>query len=210
MGLLEAAALFAIMVPLAAMPSSSVALVVVRSASAGRWHGASAAAGIVAGDLVFVAMALLGMAVLAQQWSAVFAIVKYAGAAYLFWLGLTLIRAPSVRSIATTSTTRRTLLADFLAGLVLTLGDVKAVVFYASLFPALVDLSRIGAADVALIVIITMVAVGGVKGIYVLFAARIVERLQGRISAAWPGKVGGVLLIGCGVTLIASTVIGVG
>ncbi|MEN8720937.1 MAG: LysE family translocator [Oceanococcaceae bacterium] len=208
--MLEAIALMAVMVPLAAMPSSSVALVVVRSASAGRWHGISAAAGIVAGDLVFVAMALLGMAVLAQQWAAVFAMVKFAGAAYLFWLGLPLMRAPSVTSIASTSTGRSTLLADFLAGLMLTLGDVKAVVYYASLFPAVVDLTRVGAADVAGIVIITMVAVGGVKGIYVFFAARIVERLRGRITATWPGKVGGVLLMGCGVTLVASTVLSAG
>lgn len=208
--MLEAIALMAVMVPLAAMPSSSVALVVVRSASAGRWHGGSAAAGIVAGDLVFVAMALLGMAVLAQQWAAVFAMVKFAGAAYLFWLGLTLMRAPSVTSIASTSTGRSTLLADFLAGLMLTLGDVKAVVFYASLFPAVVDLTRVGVADVAGIVIITMVAVGGVKGIYVFFAARIVERFRGRITATWPGKVGGVLLMGCGVMLIASTVLSAG
>lgn len=66
MSLLEALTLFLVMLPLAAMPSSSVALVVAKSVSSGRLSGSFSALGIVAGDLAFVAMALAGMSVLAE------------------------------------------------------------------------------------------------------------------------------------------------
>ena len=93
MGIFEITALFAVMVPLAAMPSSSVALVVTRSVSSGRISGVFSALGIVAGDLVFVAMALLGMVVLAEQLGAFFVLMKYCGGAYLIYLGVQLMRS---------------------------------------------------------------------------------------------------------------------
>jgi threonine/homoserine/homoserine lactone efflux protein len=54
------------MLILAAIPSASVALVVTRSATLGIKNGISVACGIVLGDLIFVALAILGMSVLAE------------------------------------------------------------------------------------------------------------------------------------------------
>jgi threonine/homoserine/homoserine lactone efflux protein len=56
------------MLVLAAIPSASVALVVTRSATLGIKNGISVACGIVLCDLIFVALAILGMGFLAKQW----------------------------------------------------------------------------------------------------------------------------------------------
>jgi len=53
---------------LAAMPSTSVALVVTRSATLGVGNGFSVAAGIVLGDLVFVMLAILGLPSCRKLW----------------------------------------------------------------------------------------------------------------------------------------------
>ncbi|MEO6422655.1 MAG: LysE family translocator, partial [Candidatus Nitrotoga sp.] len=198
MSIFEALTLFVVMLPLAAMPSSSVALVVARSASGGRLNGAFSALGIVAGDLIFVAMALVGMSVLAESLGALFAIVKYCAGAYLVWLGWGLLRSKPSLTASTTTKKTTTLMADFLAGLLLTLGDFKAILFYASLFPTLVDMERLGVWDVPIIMAITVVTVGGVKLAYAIFASRIVENLSGRVSSDVPRKLGGTLMIGCG------------
>lgn len=125
MGITEALMLVLVMLPLAAMPSSSVALVVARSIGAGRLSGAFSALGIVAGDLVFVAMALIGMNALAEWLGGFFSVVKYCGGAYLVWLGISLVRSKSPPAVRHTAKPASSFAADFLAGLFLTLGGVK-------------------------------------------------------------------------------------
>lgn len=204
MSLFEILILFVIMLPLAAMPSSSVALVVARSASAGRISGVVSALGIVAGDLIFVAIALLGMSFLAEWLGAFFTLVKYCGGAYLIWLGFCLFKSKSSQSIPLTRNRASSLVLDFTAGLFLTLGDVKAILFYASLFPALVDMKNLNLWDMMLIMLTTAVTVGGVKLVYVLFASTLVEKLRGRVSSDMPRKFGGAVMMGCGALLLAS------
>jgi len=203
MGITEALVLVLVMLPLAAMPSSSVALVVARSVSAGRLSGAFSALGIVAGDLVFVAMALIGMNALAEWLGAFFSVVKYCGGAYLIWLGISLVRSKSPPTVRHSTNRASSFAADFLAGLFLTLGDIKAIFFYASLFPTLVDMESIGLRDMAIVAGITVFTVGGVKLAYAIFASEVVARLRGAASSELPRKLGGALMIGCGSVLIA-------
>lgn len=202
MSIFETLTLFVLMLSLAALPSSSVALVVAKSVSSGRKSGAFVVAGIVTGDLLFVVMALTGMFVLAEQLGALFAVVKYVGGVYLIYLGVTLLRSHPPFSVNAASQARSAPASDFLAGLVLTLGDIKALFFYASLFPALIEPTQLGMGDVSLIIAITALTVGGVKLGYVIFAAKLAERVKSQLSSA-PQKVGGVLMIGCGSVLIA-------
>jgi len=203
MGTFEVLTLLLVMLPLAAMPSASVALVVARSVSSGRVSGISSALGIVVGDLIFVAMALVGMSVLAEWLGAFFSIAKYCGGIYLIWLGIGILKSKSSLELQSVSTSKASYLADFLAGLFLTLGDVKAILFYASLFPTLIDMKQVGLSDALAIGVITIVTVGGVKLAYAIFASRIIESLRHRVSLDLPRKLGGTLMIGCGSILVA-------
>lgn len=191
------------MLPLAAMPSVSVALVVARSVSSGRVSGMVSVLGIVAGDLIFVAMALVGMSVLVEWLGALFSVAKYCGGIYLIWLGVGILKSKSSLDLQSFSTSKASYLADFLAGLFLTLGDVKAILFYASLFPTLIDMKEIGLSEGLTIGVITIVTVGGVKLVYAIYASRIVENLRHRVSSDLPRKLGGTLMIGCGSVLVA-------
>ncbi len=197
--------LVAIMVTLAALPSTSVALVVTRSATRGMPDGIAAAAGIVAGDLCFVTLAILGMSVLAQSMGAFFAIIKYAGGAYLIWTGWRLLQAsnrPHPLS-PSPSPSQYTLLTSFASGLLITLGDVKAIVFYASLFPLFVDMTNLKTGDVAAIIVLTTLTVGGVKVTYAVAARQIVQRLRTTRAQRCGQRLGGTLLIGAGTYMIA-------
>lgn len=189
---------FAIMVALAAIPSASVALVVARSASLGIRNGAAVALGIVAGDLVFVAIALLGMNALAASIGAVFSVFKYLGGAYLIWLGVKLLRAKEPVNVQAADVRGTTLLASFAAGWLLTLGDVKAILFYASLFPALTNGSRLSGAEIVAVIVITVCTVGGVKLAYAFAARAIIERLRVRRAGRHTKGIAGGLMIGTG------------
>jgi threonine/homoserine/homoserine lactone efflux protein len=183
MTLASSLTLFAVMCSLAALPSSSVALVVARSAMTGVPGGLAAAVGIVAGDLIFMSMAILSMAALASQLGALFVVIRYLAAIYLVWFGIQLIRGHATNEPAGRTTrpvTAKTSLAtSFIAGLLLTLGDIKAIFFYASLLPTLIDLATLTAADIAIVSAVTITSVGLVKAIYVFAANRIVAASRG-------------------------------
>ena len=52
--------------------------------------------GVIAGDLVYFTLAVLGMAALARSMGELFIVIKLAGASYLIWLGVKLWRQPPV------------------------------------------------------------------------------------------------------------------
>jgi len=152
MGISESIVLFGVMVLLAAMPSTSVALVVTRSATLGIGNGIAVAAGTVLGDLVFITLAILGLTVVAETMGSLFMMIKYLGALYLLWFGYSLLMANgATKKVVNETGGKSTIPASFLAGFFLTLGDVKAIVFYASLFPAFIDLPALTVADMLVI-----------------------------------------------------------
>lgn len=202
MTLLDTLTLFIIMVALALLPSSSVALVVTRSCSAGFANGAAAAAGIVTGDLVFVCLSVLGMSALAEVLGGLFLILKYIAAAYLLWFGIGLLKRQPPVPLSAQATNASSLSASFFAGFTITLGDVKAIYFYASLFPVFVDLPTITPVDFALILFVTLLAVGGVKLGYALGARKVMSLAGSPKIERRARTVAGGFMIGAGTYLI--------
>lgn len=203
MSIYESIALLGIMVALAAMPSASVALVVARSATLGVANGLAVAAGIVLGDLVFVALAIFGLSVVAEIMGGLFMILKVFGGLYLLWFGFSLLSTRGMEKITIKKTnSKRSLITSFMAGFFLTLGDIKAIVFYASLLPVFVDLSAIQESEIAVIGLVTIFSVGGVKAVYAIFATKVatyVKRIKMESAAR---KTAGGLMIGAGGYLI--------
>ena len=197
--------LFLAMLALAAMPSASVALVVTRSATLGISNGVAVIAGIVVGDLVFVSLAVLGMSVLADTMGALFAVFKYIGGGYLIWMGIGLLRAQGNQIAEHEASHGSSLLTSFASGLFLTLGDVKAILFYASLFPTFVDMTDLTATSIVTIIIITILTVGGVKLAYAFAARRIISRMRSSRAQKSAGMTAGGLMVGAGAYLIIKT-----
>lgn len=169
-------ALFGAMAILAAVPSVSVLAVTSRAASSGFLHGALTAAGVVAGDVLFVLLAIFGLALLAESMGSQFALLQCLGGIYLLWLGTRLWQAGGDGD-EPTGTPPSSLLSSFMTGLLITLGDQKAVLFYLGFLPAYIDLSTVSASDTVVIAGIAVVAVGGVKLVYAALADRAGRRI---------------------------------
>ncbi|MDK9698058.1 MAG: LysE family translocator, partial [Siculibacillus sp.] len=71
----------------AALPGPGMTAIVARALAVGFWGTMPMVLGLIMGDMVFLTCAALGLAALTNSFSAVFTIVKFAGAAYLLWLG---------------------------------------------------------------------------------------------------------------------------
>jgi threonine/homoserine/homoserine lactone efflux protein len=201
MTLSSIAALFGVMVVLAFIPSVSVVTVSARSAASGFIHGVFTTIGIVAGDILFILLAILGLSVLAEIMGSFFVLVKYLGGAYLIWLGLMLWR-PKLNDVKANRAIESSLLSSFLAGLFVTLGDQKAILFYFGFFPAFVDLSTISYFDISIIITTAIVAVGGAKLCYAYMADRASLLISSKAYKAINITAGSVM-IGTGIFLIA-------
>lgn len=193
--------LVAIMALMAAVPSTSVVVVVSRSVTHGFASGAAAAAGIVSGDLVFVAVALAGVSAVASTLGEYFVVAKILGGLYLIWLGISLLRRRGATQAGVPG--GASLLHSYLSGLLLTLGDLKAVFFYASLLPAFVEVGQLGVAGSAAVVSATVLTVGTVKLAYAYASHRagVMARTR-RHGGAVTGIAGGVA-VGAGVLVLA-------
>ncbi|GGO68584.1 LysE family translocator [Bowmanella pacifica] len=192
--------LFSSLLALAALPSASVVLVVSRSASHGMWQGMMVALGIVTADLLFASLAILGMSALAHWLGEVFSLVRLLAAGYLIWLGWRLLS--QMRFGQPTIAAKSAWSSSYLSGLLLTLADIKAIVFYASLFPSILDMQALGVLDVVYLLLLTVFAVGGVKVLYAWLGSSLIVRLGGnRFGLIWQRVTGG-LMVGGGVYLL--------
>jgi len=169
------AALFTAMFIGASLPTLSGLTVLARSATSGFSHGALTALGIVAGDIIFILIAIYGLSFLAETLGELFVIVKYVGGAYLIWLGATLLRSKQQSNSSTAdvdNVVESSLLASFLTGLFITLVDLKAILFYLGFLPAFIDMSTVSIADTTTILVVAAIAVGGPKLGYAFAADR--------------------------------------
>lgn len=201
MGFIDLLLLAGVLAVLAGVPSVSVVLVVTRSMTHGLSGGAAAAAGVVTGDLVFVVLSIAGLSAVAAAVGEYFVIVRYLAAAYLIWFGVSLLWSRQSRDHC--AQTDATLSQGYLAGLLLTLADVKAVFFYASLFPAFVDVEDLGWADATLVVLLTVATVAAVKLAYVFAAHQVRAQVCTQRSESMTNRLAGSLSVGAGILVMA-------
>jgi threonine/homoserine/homoserine lactone efflux protein len=193
-------ALLGALVVLAAIPSLSVLVVATRSATLGFHHGALTTLGIVVGDCVFIAIALGGLSLLMTALGTWAVLIKLLGGAYLVFLGIRLLRSRGGDS-QVLKPDKTSLFSSFLTGLLITLGDQKATLFYLGFFPAFVDLTTLQFQDVAVILSLAVVSVGGVKLVYALMAERISGWLNTAVKRRLNG-LAGIVMIAIGLFLI--------
>lgn len=128
--LLFAALVFGIVV----LPGLDMAFVLGSSLTAGRRHGLAAVAGVAAGGVCHVAMTTLGIGVLLKVIPAAFNALLLAGALYIAWIGISLLRADSAFGIQTQSGTASAWIT-FRRGAYTCLMNPKAYLFMLAVFP---------------------------------------------------------------------------
>lgn len=132
-----------------------------------------------------------------------FVILKYISGIYLSWLGINTIRA-KVNNQSLAKVDVKSLSSSFSAGLLITLADQKAVLFYLGFLPTFVDVNNIAYLDIAVIILTAILTVGGVKIFYAFLAHRsglLISRQNKRIM----NYLAGALMISVGVFLLISS-----
>jgi threonine/homoserine/homoserine lactone efflux protein len=149
---LHTIALFAAaVVVFAVVPGPAVFYIVTRSVSQGRRAGVVSAASIAAGTLVHVLAATIGLSALLASSAVAFSAVKYAGAAYLIFLGIKALRSRAAAESGP-ALPEQPLGRIFREGVVVAVLNPKAALFFLAFLPQFVDPAR-GPAAVQLMVL---------------------------------------------------------
>ncbi|MCY1237284.1 homoserine/Threonine efflux protein [compost metagenome] len=108
---------------------------------------------------------------IAQTFTTVFLVVKFAGVLYLGYIAWKLWTAgllpEDIKAKPSTSAAM-----SFLSGLLVTLGNPKTMLFYVALVPTLIDIADIGPRDYGLLLAATFLVLLAVLVPYMLLAAR--------------------------------------
>ena len=82
------AAYVAIVLGFVFLPGPATLLTIARATTSGTRVGVATGAGVAAGDLIHTFMAIVGLSAIIAASALLFSLIKYAGAAYLIYLGL--------------------------------------------------------------------------------------------------------------------------
>ena len=191
----------------AAVPGPCMIAISARAAQAGFGRAMVLAMGVGTGDMCFLLLTAFGLGWVAQEMAPAFTAIRFAGAAYLFWLGF---RALTARGGDGGQASRRLRSflgdrgADYVGGLATCLSNPKVILFYGSVLPAFVDMSALTAVGLLEAAATIWVVLMAVCAAYAYAASRLGRCLSGRGSGrvgVWLRRATGLVFVGCGVAV---------
>lgn len=182
------------------IPGPGTFTVITSTAQGGPRAAAAASAGIILGDQVLLWLAVAGVAALLAAHPGVFEVVRWGGAVYLGWIGLKLLRAkdgagPPIR-IQPHHYARQ--------GLLITLLNPKAIMFYMAFFPLFIHPSHPPGLLTYGLMAATIAVITALYCVVLIFGAQALTTRfrQHRGVGRWLERGAGVCLLGFGWRLL--------
>lgn len=194
---------YCVAVTLAAMtPGPAMFAVITNGVSRGFMRAFTAGLGVAAGDAVLVTLALLGLVALVQTFEWVFLVLKYAGAAYLIYLGVRMWRSAAA-SAGGDGEGEAKLSRSFFLGASIALGNPKAILFHASIMPLILNLNTLTFVDGLLVVAVVISANILTMGFYAALSGRASRWFRVPSRMRLMNRVAGGAMIGTGALIAA-------
>jgi threonine/homoserine/homoserine lactone efflux protein len=189
-------------VALLMIPGPTVLLVLSYALSQGRKVAVSTALGVAVGDFVAMTASLIGLGALVLASATLFTVLKWVGAAYLIYLGVSLWRSAG-RSELTLSSPTSSQRGVFWHACVVTALNPKSIAFFIAFVPQFVDPAAPLAPQFAILVS-TFVGLAALNAlVYALVASRMREVIKRPRVIAWLTRLGGATLVAMGVATAA-------
>lgn len=189
----------AIVIGLFLVPGPAVLLVVTRTAQSGRKAGVMAGLGIATGDLIHTLCAAVGLSAILMTSAVAFNFVKFAGAAYLIYLGIRAILEkpadPELPKVAPVSAFR-----SYGQAIMVEILNPKTALFFLAFLPQFVHPELGPTIPQFLAFGLIFVLLSAVYTTLIALSVGILGRLIKRISwiGRWSGKIVGAIYIGLG------------
>jgi threonine/homoserine/homoserine lactone efflux protein len=155
------------------------------------------------GEAVWLTLAVAGMTAIADAFGPFFTMLRYAGAAYLLYLAFRMWFAPKQFSGEQLPSPQRPW-KMFGAGLAVTLGNPKIMVFYLALLPTILDIDHLGMIGWAELLGTMLLVLIAVDLAWALLAARARQFLASQRAVRIANRTGATVMAGAAATIAAN------
>ena len=174
-------------------------------------HGARKTIGTILGgitaSMTLMLLSALGLGAIIAASDTLFSAIKWAGAVYLLYLGISTWRNAKQAPVGVEVDTEVAEPADtttfwtlFRKGLMVGLGNPKDLLFFSALFPQFMDASAPVAGQLLILGCTWMVLDGSIMLMYVLAGAKLLARLHGTRAGQWFDRAtGGAFIAAAGI-----------
>jgi threonine/homoserine/homoserine lactone efflux protein len=178
----------------AAAPGPTLATLVARVLGAGTRGILPFCVGLVTSDLLWLAAAVFGLAVVATLFQPVFVALKYLGACYLLYLAWKLWTAAAAAQEA--KPVRGEGLRLFLGAIAVGSGNPKTMLFYLALLPTVIPVGRVPPAGFAALAAVVVVVYAAILVAYVFAAERARRALRNTRVVRYVQRATGAVMAG--------------
>ena len=184
---------------LALLPGPIVTLMIANGLRYGTRAALINIAGAQVGLAIVIGIVAIGLTSLMATMGYWFDWVRFAGAAYLVWLGFKLIRFP-VEGVSADEPPPPPRGGFFLQGFLVSLSNPKVLVFFGAFIPQFMDMNRDHFSQVVLLGVTFMVIAGLTDFVYALLSGRVRQLFSARRTRIL-SRVSGGFMIGGGIWL---------
>ena len=176
-------------------PGPSALVVISQSLTSGPSAGVRATTGVLAANAIYFALSASGLVALHSVSAEAFSIIKWGGAAYLVWLGVTMIRRSFGATVSPRPPGSRAEGRPFWRGFVAQGANPNLLVYFTAILPQFIDANHPVAPQVALLAGSSFVIEFSVLTAYSWISGRAGEAAAPRFRT-YLERLGGGLLIG--------------
>ena len=160
--------------------------------------------GLVTGIVTQLLIVGLGLGALIAASATAFTLVKWAGVAYLVWLGIATWRSEPHRFDARADAPQgRDSREVFLKGFLVNITNPKGIIFYAAVLPQFIDVARAQFLQYAILGLTTLVVDLVVMAGYIGLAARVLAVMKDPAHLRWINHILGGAFVAAGLALAA-------
>ncbi len=186
----------------AGSPGPSIAALVARVLTRGWRDVLPFLAAMWAGEALWLSLAVFGLAVVAQSFHLLFTVIRFLGVAYLLYLAWKMWTAPVTVNDGALPR-ERSARKLFVAGMAVTLGNPKIMLFYLALLPTIVDLAQVTALGWAELTATMLAVLVAVDMAWVLLAAQARRFLRSARAMRAANRAGASMMAGAAAAIAA-------
>ncbi|MEP6020093.1 MAG: LysE family translocator [Paracoccaceae bacterium] len=177
------------------LPGPTLLMVLSYALTQGRRVAIASALGVATGDFIAMSLSVIGLGALFLASATAFTILKWAGAIYLIYLGLRMLRTPADQSALMDKPSNTTAIKVFRDLTAVTALNPKSNTFFIAFVPQFIS-PEAPFAPQAAILVGTFVAIAAVNALVFALSANAMRSRMTRPSVQnWLSKCGGLTLI---------------
>ncbi|MEG3753878.1 LysE family translocator [Psychromonas arctica] len=162
--------------------------------------------GMICSDVLYLILACLGLATVANNWSEVFIAIRYVGAGYLIYLGYMMLNTlPQPKDnikVEGVVTKQSALLSGFIQGFLISISNPKVILFYISFLPTFINLNVLTSTDILLVSVLSALALFAGLMLIAIGASRMANLLKTPVAHQRLNRVAGSIMILAGLYLV--------